>query len=200
MNLQEILTTVDTMVPNNLSVGIKIQWLNHVQNHLFRDYPIPDTVFTFNTEIDQQIYTLPDDCPEDRITGLVIDGDTYPFVPPGVDYEMDGYVRYNQFFTLVSGLLMIFPNPIQNGQAFIYYKPRPVQMKETALTAIPTFPKDYHELLVLGCASRIAKAMGPEQVKLAMVFDTDFRELAAKADRDLKKIRPKRTLVVRSWA
>lgn len=195
MNLQEILTTVDTMVPNNLPIGIKVQWINHVQNQLFRDYPVPETAYTFNTVIGQQLYPLPDDCSEDRLTSLVLDGDTVPYIAPGLDYD----VASETFFTLVSSLMMLFPEPIKVLPVFLYYKPRPVQLAETSLNVIPTFPKDYHELLVLGCASRVAKSMGPDQFSIAGILDSDFRDLAAKADRDLKKIRPKRVLTVRSW-
>lgn len=195
MNLQEILTTVDTMVPNTLPPGIKIQWINHIQNQLFRDYPVPEAIYPFRTQLGKQFYTLPEDCAEDRIKELVIGKETYPYVEQGAETNYPP----ERFCSIVTGTLFVHPKPDRAESAFLSYKPRPVQMTADKLEAVPSFPKDYHELLVWGCASRVAKT-NPEQLNLANVFDMDFQRLAAKADKDLRKKKQKQVTVSRAWS
>lgn len=194
MNVQEMLDQVNMMVPNSLPDSLKISWFNQVQNQLFRDHQVPAAASLLVTEPGKKIYPLPDDCPEDRITQVVLQNRTYPYVPQAADAEFGP----DAFCTIVIGQLLIHPVPEQAVNALVYYKPRPVQLSIDELDAVPTFPADYHELLVLGCASRVAKT-DPNMLSLASVFDADFLRLADKADRDLTKVKPKATTFVRSW-
>lgn len=194
MNVQELLDTVNTMVPNSLPDSLKVAWFNQVQNQLFRDHQVSTAAKIFQTEPGQKIYPLPADCPEDRITQVVIRHSTYPYIPQGTDSEIES----EAFCTIVVGQLLIHPVPEQSVNAILYYKPRPAQLSIDNLDAVPTFPSDYHELLVLGCVSRIAKS-DPALVSLGSVFDADFMRLADKADRDLTKVKPKTTTKIRSW-
>lgn len=192
MNLREILSMVDAMVTNDLSPSLKISWINQIQNQLYRDYPLPEAIHSFHTIPNQAFYELPEDCREDRISHVMIGENKYPYVPQGFDIDA------SKFCSIVTGTLLIHPVPKQATLSFLHYKPSPNQLSAENLEEEPTFPKDFHELLVLGCASRVAKT-NPETLALARIFDEDFLRLADKADRVITKYKPKRTLVVRSW-
>lgn len=195
LTLRDILSTVDTMVPNSLPYGIKIQWLNHIQNQLFRDFPLPEGMFTFSAFPDEeQIYSLPSDCPEDGIKQVVVDGVPYDYIPQGMDAEMD----QTTFYSIVLGSLILYPSPSQIVTVYVYYKSRPLQLTVEDLDVVPNFPADFIELLIFGCASRVAKT-SPETMNLAAVLDRDYQLLADKADRVLTKPRPRSTNIVRGW-
>lgn len=191
MKLSEILEQVDTLVPNSINVSTKVAWINHVQNQLYRDYPLPEAVHLFNLRAGQSLYVLPDDCPEDRIEEVVINDDHYPFVTGG---EADG-----RFCTIVAGTLMVNPTPTELGIGFLFYKQRPTQFSVSDMNAETNFPVDFQELLVFGCASRVAKS-NPSTVNLAVVFDQDYRILAEKADLVLKRKQTNRVNIIRKWA
>lgn len=194
MKLVEIVETVDMLVPNSIPLSTKVGWINQIQNQLFRDYPLPETVYSFVVKPGQQFYTLPDDCPTDRITELVVNGQKYPFMP-----RMDTELEADRFCTFVSGTLMVYPNPAEQLLGFLYYKPRPAQMTPEMMDAEPTFPRDFHELLVFGTASRVAKS-DKDRLLQAQVFDNDYRILAEKADLVLRSGKPNRVIVTRGWA
>jgi hypothetical protein len=175
--------------PNTISAAEKVRWLNQVQRQLFRDYPLPESVYRFDTVAGVAIYPLPDDCPEDRITKITVGGYYYPF--QAYSEEAGSY-----FWTIVAGQLMIYPTPETSGtEILIYCAPRPNELSESNLNAVPNFPEDYHELLVYGLAKRIAQAR--QDVALVNNFEADYQELAREANKEFKKQRPKQVLVLR---
>lgn len=195
MLLQEILDDVDTYVPNSLPTLRKIKWINQIQNQLYRDYVLPDAIFPFTTT-DAQSYTLPDDCAEDRIDSVAIDGKEEFYVSsPSRHRYPDDY----RFWTIQVGFLYINPVRTAGLQGYVYYKPRHLELSESNLNGSPTFPVDFHELLVFGCSKRVALALKTPDFKLASVHDGYYKELAEKADRELGKKRNKQVTNVRPW-
>ena len=191
MNVQEMLSMVDAMVPNDLAPSLKITWMNQVKNQLYRDYPFPEAVYPFVVTPGTRTYPLPSDCPDSGIKKTVIDGKTYEYISSDAD------VDFPQFCTILLGALVIEPVPSNQTMGFIHYKARPVQLTPEDVTIEPNFPSDFHELLVLGCAVRVAQS--EEKLQLAGVFSDDFLRLADKADRVLTKTKPKTVNMVRGW-
>lgn len=193
MILSEILEQIDILVPNSLPTSIKVAWINQVQRQMFRDYPLPDKIFAFTTEADTAGYSFPADCPIDRVQHLVIDEIEYPYV--SISEPTNHHDRY---WTSVDGRLLIYPTPTEALTAVLFYRQRPADLSETSLTAEPDFPEDFHEMLVVGCAARVAK-VSPETLPLVSMYETDFLRLADRADRQITKYRPKSVRVVRTW-
>lgn len=192
MKLSEILEQVDIMVPNSLSLPLKISWINQIQSEFYRDYPIPDATHAFETIPGTQVYPLPEDCAENRITSVVIDDRIYPYAAGDLPSTQ---IRY---WTIVAEQMMIYPEPKKTMSGFIYYRPRPPQLTEDDLDEEPLFPSDFQEMLVLGCAARVAKTM-PETKDAARVYSNDFTELAKKAKRSLSKPKQRSVTVTRRW-
>lgn len=182
MTLDEILQDVDLKVPGNgIENKIKVMWINQVQRILYRDYPLPEAVYKFQTLVDEPLYPLPTDCAEDRINTLLVNNVEY-------DYLSDNEDAKERFWSTLAGNLFLYPTPTEVVDVLIYYGPRPVDLSETRLTEVPTFPEDYHKLLVLGCAIECAKAI--DDVAKANNLTQDYMELAAKADRDFRRQEP----------
>lgn len=197
MLLSEILGQVDTMVPNALSASIKIQWINQVQNELYRDFPVPEGVAVFDTLKDQAAYTLPSDCAEERIRALLINGEEYPFIPV-TDVDNSGYGKF--WTTVVTGDILLNPTPDAVYKGVLYYKPRPRQLTENDMNVKPIFPEDFHELLVLGCAARVAKTKA-ETLGQASMFESDFLRLSERAAyKVLIGRRARQMTKLRSWS
>jgi hypothetical protein len=183
MTLQEILDDVDGRVANAVATSQKVKWINQIQRQLFREYPLPEAVDKFSTVSGVQFYPMPDKCVEGRITHLTVNGVEYL-------YQAHFEEAKSKFWTIVAGQIMLYPIPDGAYDVLVYYKPRHNELSETRLTEIPNFPEDYHELLVLGCAKRVAQVQ--RDVDLANNFEADFRELSAKADKEFRKQSPRR--------
>lgn len=194
MLLGEIIDQVDTLVPNSLPLGIKISWVNQIQNQLYRDYLDFEAVHVFYTVKGAPAYILPADCPVDRIRAIVIDEKEYDMVPAGGD--PGGSTHF--WTSVVTGDILIHPTPDQTYKGVLYYRPRPLQLTEKHLEKKPMFPEDFHEMLVFGCCARVAKTT-KDYLALAPVYTEEYEKLAIRADRALNRNRPKKARVVRSW-
>lgn len=192
MKLSEILSHVDTMTPNSILAETKVAWINHVQNQLFRDHPIPEKVHTFSILNGQVLYPLPADCPEDRVREVVIEGENYPFMTNGPEPIDDNFV------TIVNGQLLVYPEPRNNSTGVLFYKARPTQLSVERMEEESNFPADFHELLVLGCAYRVALAT-PAHANLVPVLNNDYQQLARKADLVLRRKMPRKVTIMRPY-
>lgn len=193
MLVSELLELVDVMIPNSINIPIKLAWMNQIQNQFFRDYPLADAIGIIDIKVNREFYALPEDCPEDRIEKLVLGDDELPYIPLPEESDRGS----TPFWTITVGTILIYPPPKEIGTAYLFYKPRPIKLTAASLDTSSTFPPDFQEMLIFGCASRIAKANG--QLQLANVFDSDFLRLADLADRNLTKKRQNTTSVVRGW-
>lgn len=193
MKLFEIIEMVDSLVPNSVPIKEKVKWINQIQNNLFRDYPISEAVQPLIVKRGQQFFPLPVNCAEDRITEVIINDRHYPFVP-----RSDNENVPNFFCTFVSGTLMIYPAPDQQTTGFLYYGARPNKLSEDDMDAEPTFPEDFHNLLVFGCCSLVALT-DEKTGGLSSTYDGKYQELANKADLKLTRNRQKTVNIVRGW-
>lgn len=184
MILQEILDDADLRCPNSLTTAQKVNWIQQWQNRLYRKYNVPDVVEKFSTAPNVYFYPLPSDCDESQIRMLTVDGVKY-------DYrELNDEDTGDPYWTVVDGQLFLSSvNATLAKDCLIYYAPsfQPVSTTDTAttigLTETPTFPKDYHELLVMGLCIKIAQSQ--KDVALVNNFQADFNELAMEAEIEL---------------
>lgn len=191
MNLQEILTQIDERVPNTVTTARKVQILNEKQNHLFREFPVPDAVDRFETLAGQAFYSLPSDCAPDQIRTLLVGG--VPYVYRSLNDEYDG----RPFWTTVQGTLMLYPTPADVREVQIYYTPRANTLSENNLTVEPSFPSDYHMLLVYSGCVEVAKLN--MDANLANVYQADYDELFKTARRHLNKKPQPRVIRAGVW-
>lgn len=173
MTLQEILEDADSIAPNAYTNAQKVRWLNQIQRQLFRHYPLPEQLFELQIVPDVQFYPLPENCPEDRITSIVIDNQEYRFA-------VNDQPAPGRFWTMVAGQIFIHPKPTVEMTGIITCEPRYVALSESNLNAVPQFPEDFHELLVNGLAQRIAKRR--KDAILANNAQADYNEILREAD------------------
>ena len=189
MNLGQILDRVDLLIDNDISTEQKVTQINEKSRQLFRKFPVPDKFYKFITT-DIPYYDLPEDATEERIRSVVINYEEYAKVRPE-----DQNPPCN-FCMVVAEKLFIHPN--NSGQvAFLYYKPRHVELSASNLSAIPSFPEDYHEILVYDLAKWIAGIQ--RDVDMVNNFQREYDEILSDAEKYLRKMGHSRIRLTTFW-
>jgi hypothetical protein len=190
MQLKEILSDVNLLVPNSINDQSKVRWLNQVQRQMYRDYAFPITSQHFETEPGRSLYLLPDNCDRDRIINVVVGDREYTY--KSVDQDAGSYC-----YTIIEDQLWLYPTPSTWTDAYLNFKPRPRDLRVDMQDAKPDFPEDFHELLVLGVALRVARASQNPQLTRELQGDFDALEIQAK--RKLRSHRQRRVNISRGW-
>lgn len=190
MLLKEILLDANLLVPNSLSDEIKVRWLNEMQAQLYRDFAYPNTSKVLNIESGVNLYPLPWDCSRERITSVII-GD-YNYEYRTLDQDVTDHC-----WTIINGLLFIHPVPSQQKQGFLNYRPGPMPMRIDMQEEEPQYPKDFHQVLVYGIASQIARSQQNMERSLELKAYGD--ELHEKAQKELRAARNKTVQINRTW-
>lgn len=189
MNLNQIFAKVRLLVHTDLTNQQMCDELNEISKQLFREFPLPDKVYKFMTT-SVPYYDYPDDCAEDRIRVVVIDDTSYEKLSP----EIQSVDR--PFCTVLMNKLFISPNA-PDKEAYLYYRPRNVELTISNLNAVPNFPEDYHDRLVYGLAQ--FAAMIQRDVDLVNNFQAKIDEIEKRAKRGLKKMGLMRVKETTRW-
>lgn len=155
MKLKDMLTEVGILVPNDIPPDVQVSWMNQVQNSLYRFYGTSETPYNFVVQPGVSFYVLPANCLEERARRLVVDGIELTFVPP---YEDDNLAVNTKYWSVISKQIFIAPVPDTMKNAVLYYQASPTALSLSAIDTEATFPADYIELLILGCAVKVAIA------------------------------------------
>ena len=190
MTLEELLQDVDLLVPNSIALDVKVRFMNQVQNQLFRDYDVAKSTYLFSITPGIELYPLPEDCPEDMVRAVVVDGVSYDLANTEDEIVNGTYFIY-------SGLLTIVPSPEKEGTAMIYYLKRPKKINEAVLDREPDFPKDYHELLSYGCAIRVARI--EQNYDQLAILESEFQRMRHEADVNLTGAKQQNVTITRSF-
>lgn len=189
MNTGELIERVRLEIHNDLTDSQIVGRFNELSKRLFRKFVLPESIYYFMTGT-IPYYTLPEDCPEDRIRCVVIDGIEYLKLTPEIQNPP------NHFCTAFLGSLYIEPNPDPEKEAFLYYRPRPI-MLTTDLEQSPNFPEDYHALYIYDAAAWIAGIQ--RDVDMKNNFQAEFDSIFRDAQSDLRKMGLKRAKETTVW-
>lgn len=190
MNLGQILNRVDLLIDNDISTEQKVTTINEISRQLFRKFPVPDKFIKFTTT-EIPFYILPDDISADRISFVIIDDVEYPAVNPN-----DKNAATGRFCMVVTEGLFIHPN-IPDKTAILYYRPRHIELTASNLSAVPSFPEDYHELLVYGLAKWIAGIQ--RDVDMVNNFQREYDDIMSDALADLRNMGQSRIELEVRW-
>lgn len=189
MNLQEIFNETALLIHHDLTPEQMVNRINQKSRQLFREFPLPDKIYRFTTK-STPYYDLPLDCAEDRIRILVIGETEYEKLTPEIQ-SVKG-----PFCSVFVGKLYVNPNPV-GKDAYLYYRPRHVNLTASNLQAVPSFPEDYHEIFVFDLAK--FAAMTQRDVDLANNFQAEVDDLERRARKGLKKMGLRRVKETMIW-
>jgi hypothetical protein len=113
--VQEIIDEVNAMVSNSVTTARKIVRLNHITGKIYRKVDFPNTIYRFYTTADTATYSLPSNCPADRIRHvIVVDEDGNELRYPFKDMMSESITSY--WYTIVTdSLLYLYPTPTLTG-------------------------------------------------------------------------------------
>lgn len=188
MTLEEILEEVDLRIPNSIPEEMKIRWINAVIKQHYKDFPLPIKEYRVSAVPGESLYDLPVDCPEDRIEKVYVDEFEYTYDPYNVE------AVYNKW-KFEDKKVRISPTPSNTDEIVLLYKPRPAELTIADMQNSPALSEDYHELLVVGCAVRVAKTSN--QYDLAQLLQAEFNTLLYGAV--LSGPKRKSVVVKRAW-
>lgn len=190
MNVQKILDKVRLLIDNDLTDQQLVDELNEVSKQRFREFPLPDAIYKFLTTT-IPYYDMPADCAEDRIRVVIIDNQEYQKLSPEIQ-SVTG-----PFCTVFLGKLYINPNPVPDRDAYLYYRPRHIELTVGDLTETPNFPEDYHDILVYDLAGFVAKIQ--RDTDMVNNFQAESDAVEKKAKKGLKKMGLRRVKETTHW-
>lgn len=191
MKLNEIMEEIDLLVPNAFDEGRKLRWINQAQRQLYHDYPTLVTKKEIPLSAGQKTFSLPADCQQPRIETLLVGEWEYVYE------EIEEHPEYRTF-TIIDNQVNIYPIPSQSTTVNLYYKPTAVDLTVAELDSVPSFPEDFHELLVFGGAYRVAQRI--QDYKLSAELEGRYQVLAREAAKRVTKPKRKTTVIQRGWS
>lgn len=165
--VDELLTTVDTTYRNSFTDAVKVEYMDTTQKQIYQRVKHEAEPYTFPTVSGSDFYPLPDDCDPKGIKQVSIetkaDSDKY-ITLRYVSLESNEMLsEQDLFYGVLKRNLFLNPMPTTataGKNVYMYYNKRPADLSSTVagLLLTPDLEEDFHELLVLGCLVRIARA------------------------------------------
>lgn len=154
MNINDIISEANMLVPNDVPVADKVIWLNALNQDFFNVVKIPKIV-KFDCIAGQEDYVLPADVRQKNID-LVMIG-MFPYMSLDRDEVTPAQNAYA--FEDTSKTLSLFPAPYGNLKGFLRYRRiATTSFTASVLTAVPDAPEEYHWTFIPALASMLANS------------------------------------------
>lgn len=162
MNINEIISESDLLVPNEMAVADKIIWLNALNQDFFNVVKIPK-IARFDCIAGQSDYSLPADVRQKNID-LVMVG-MFPYKSLDRDDVTPAQNAYTYDDT--TRTLSLFPAPYDTLKGFLrYHRVATTTFVSAALNVSPDAPEEYHWTFIPALAAILANSQD-DSVKAA---------------------------------
>lgn len=188
-----MLNEVGILVPSDIPLDMQVSWMNQVQSSLYRFYQADEKTFQFTVQPSDAFYELPIDCIPERTRRLVLDDKEIDYVEPNVDVDLISGKQW----TIVNKQISFSWVPDQTHTATLYYLPSPSVLSLAAIDAEPSFPSDFIELLIIGCAVKVA--MATKAMDLLGPLQSQFEYIKRRAEQIIGNKGQKTVKIVRSF-
>lgn len=178
--LQEILTDIDTRVPNAFTVAQKVYWINEILLKIFPYTNIPIKLYTCAT-LNGSVYSLPTDCEltsivtVERSSDLVVTDTT-----TWISYDYKGLLEeltYYSYFDALESKIGLYPDPASGYTLNLKYYPTATLLSASVLTAVPCIDKAWHTMLTLyTCMTVSQSGSNPDNIT-ANNYMTQFNDM-----------------------
>ncbi|KQY87080.1 hypothetical protein ASD24_26760 [Paenibacillus sp. Root52] len=154
MNINDIISEANMLVPNDVPVADKVIWLNALNQDFFNVVKIPK-ITKFECSSGREDYTLPADVRQKNID-LVMIG-MFPYMSLDRDEVTPAQNAYA--FDDTTKTLSLFPAPYSNLKGFLRYRRiATTTFLSSTLTAVPDAPEEYHWTFIPALASMLANS------------------------------------------
>lgn len=154
MNINDIISEANMLVPNDVPVADKVIWLNALNQDFFNVVKIPK-IAKFDCKAGQEEYVLLADVRQKNID-LVMIG-MFPYKSLDRDDVTPAQNAYA--FDDTSKTLSLFPAPYGNLKGFLrYQRIATTPFTASTLTAVPDAPEEYHWTFIPALSSMLANS------------------------------------------
>ncbi|SDW30490.1 hypothetical protein [Paenibacillus sp. PDC88] len=162
MNINEIISEADLLVPNEMAVADKIIWLNALNQDFFNVVKIPK-ITRFECISGQSDYALPADVRQKNIDLVMIGMFPYMSLDRGeVAPAQNAYT-----FDDTTRTLSLFPAPYDSLTGFLrYHRVATTTFVSSSLSVSPDAPEEYHWTFIPALSSMLANSQD-DSVKAA---------------------------------
>ncbi|MGE5631378.1 MAG: hypothetical protein ACM3TR_09815 [Caulobacteraceae bacterium] len=194
--VQDLITDIDTIMPNTFTNTDKVRWFNDLQRLIDKD-KTREVIYESVTVKDIPTYALPSDCTIDRILYIGVaqekpaDANTpyQEYTYKGLNETFDGY----NYFDGINGLFGLYPTPAESGYSIrIIYEKKSTQFTTVNLNVTPDLKEEYHDIFKFHVWKIIASAK--KDVALANFYEDEKKEMLVRIAEDRMKERIKTPL------
>ncbi|WP_199614636.1 phage adaptor protein [Paenibacillus alkalitolerans] len=183
---QQILDDVDLRYRNSYTTAQKIVWVNEEERELFEILEIDSVPYSFEIVANQYFYPIPSGVEVDKIKTISIQSNNSTTDPsftqlPFKRNDDNTYADEEAYwYTIVEDNFFInIPGGPVTANAgrdvYIYLDKEATEWNTSNLTAEPTCPKKYQEILKLGLLARIAAARKDEAMRNNYVSEREAK-------------------------
>ncbi|CAM4407981.1 hypothetical protein PAXY110619_12310 [Paenibacillus xylanexedens] len=154
MNLSDIISEANMLVPNDVPVADKVIWLNAINQDFFNVVKIPK-VAQFDCVAGQTDYPLPADVRQKNIDMVLIGPSQYRSM------DREDITPYQNAFAYddTTKTISIYPAPYADLRGFLrYHRIATTTFLSTALTVSPDAPEEYHWTFIPALAAMLANS------------------------------------------
>ncbi|OMC79597.1 hypothetical protein BK125_04775 [Paenibacillus odorifer] len=181
MQISEIISEADLLVPNQLTTAEKVMFLNNIEHDFFNVVKIP-LILYFSTSKDQSTYVINNIVRAKNIDIVHVGVIKYKELLPNTPNPLQNTYVFDDY----SSSIVLNPAPYQEGlKGFLRYFYIAVNtFSALDLNVVPEAPPEYHWTYSLGLASYIANAMDDMnkgsfyEAQYLKVWDTAARQYA----------------------
>lgn len=183
----QIIDDIQVRLPHEYSEKSLFLWINETMKKIYKDLAIQEQ-YAFNTQADQELYVLPEDCSIDMINSVTISNkarsqtnmydwggfEELKSYLPNEDMNVPGY------FDGREGTIGIYPCPTDVRKIYIYYlkKPKMVTNRDDFIE----LDDNFIDLVKYNVMSIIAMSGHNPDTELANEYILLYNNLAAKAN------------------
>ncbi|OMF00294.1 hypothetical protein BK124_11605 [Paenibacillus amylolyticus] len=154
MNLNQIISEADMLVPNEVDLADKVLWLNALNQDFFNVVKIPK-IAHFDCVAGQTDYVLPSEISQKNIDKLLVGPSQYRSL------DREDVTPYQNAFAYDDSTrtLSLFPAPYDAFKGFLrYHRVATSNFVSTTLTVPPDAPEEYHWTFIPALAAMLANS------------------------------------------
>lgn len=183
----QVLDDIQVRLPHEYSENSLFLWINETMKKIYKDLAVQEQ-YSFNTNNDQELYALPDDCSIDMIEYVTESSNARTQENPydwGEFNELKSYLPNEPmnlpgYFDGREGTIGIYPTPADTRKIDIYYlkKPKMVTKREDFIE----LDDNYVDLVKFNVMSIIAMSGHNPDIELANEYILLYNNLVFKAN------------------
>lgn len=182
MNLLEIISEADTLVPNAYQPADKVIWLNEVNNEFFDIVKIP-MISKFDTVSNVSEYSLPSDVRTKNIDLVRVGLLQYRSMQNEDVLPAQNYWIFDDNMKKIT----LSPAPYRTDVMIVrYHRIATSTFVSSNLQVTPDAPPEYHWVYTLGLCARIAKAQ--DDINKANNYSAEYQNALNVASQNYAKV------------